>query len=168
MPLKTLLEEYIEFREEPIELPEREYRFKFFTIKLKNDACIFLQGQKCSIYEFRPFQCRQFPFCNEILDYEEIFKEIRKGCRGFGKGKIFTDDEIQHKLTEDNEFRLKVYESSDFLNSLEIEELIQTIKNKIEKENLILDDLALQSIKVELLLRILNFYAQKFLNQEII
>jgi hypothetical protein len=166
--LKTLLEEYIEFREEPLKLKGKEYRFKFFTTKQKNGACVFLQSQKCSIYEFRPFQCRQFPFCNEILNNEKILKEIRKSCHGFGKGKKFTAEEIQQRLTLDNQFRLKVFKNSDFLNSLEIEKLINNIRSKIGKEGLTIDDLALQSIQTEILLKILDFYSQKFLNQELL
>lgn len=55
-----------------------KYSIKEITLEKNNYACIFFDTNKkaCSIYEFRPLQCRTFPFWEHFkTNKEEVFKE---------------------------------------------------------------------------------------------
>lgn len=52
-------------------------------------ACIFLEGNRCSIYEHRPTQCRTFPFWAELLESEPVWRQdVEALCPGVGTGKL--------------------------------------------------------------------------------
>ena len=61
-------------------LGQRE-SFKEVQIDKNNYACIFFDTEKrqCSIYEYRPFQCRTFPFWSY---YKEKPTVVAKECPG--------------------------------------------------------------------------------------
>jgi len=165
--IKALLENYIDVSEKIIRINKKEIKFKFFMIRQQKDACIFLQGPECRIYSARPFQCRQFPFWYELFNNKKIYREIQETCQGFGKGKKYTAEEIEQRLTQDNQYRLKLYKSSDFLNSFGFEKLLSDVRNQIEKEGFSIEEEALESLKIEFLLDMLNYYSQNFRNREI-
>lgn len=48
----------------------------------KNGSCIFLKSQRCSIYEFRPKQCRTYPFWSENFKSKRTLNSLRKKCVG--------------------------------------------------------------------------------------
>jgi Fe-S-cluster containining protein len=62
------------------------------VLKHKNEQCVFLKDNKCSVHKHRPLPCRMYP-CNPI------FAEKKDGftmciaedqtCPGIGKGKEF-------------------------------------------------------------------------------
>jgi len=164
---KALLENYIDFGEKLVRINKKEFKFKFFMIRQQKGACIFLQEHECRIYSARPFQCRQFPFWYELFNNKRIYREIQKTCQGFGKGRKYNAEEIEQRLTQDNQYRLKLYKNSDFLDSFGLEKLISDMRNQIEKEGFNIEEEALESLKIELLLDVLNYYAQNFLNREI-
>lgn len=59
------------------------------SFKSRDDACIFLEEEKCSVYEFRPSQCRTFPFWPEVLQDEDTWeRDVASFCPGVGKGKL--------------------------------------------------------------------------------
>ncbi len=64
----------------------REYSDSYHcSLRLKGDykePCIFLEKNRCLIYEERPSQCRTFPFWGEICKYPEKVKELISYCRG--------------------------------------------------------------------------------------
>jgi Fe-S-cluster containining protein len=51
----------------------------FYRIQRKNGLCKFLDGNKCSIYEIRPLECRLYPY---ILHYEnsEVVLKLHNDC----------------------------------------------------------------------------------------
>lgn len=57
-----------------------------FTTSLKSKEnkkeCIFLSGNKCSVYEARPSGCRTYPFWPQILIGESEWKVESKRCEG--------------------------------------------------------------------------------------
>jgi Fe-S-cluster containining protein len=165
---KTLLENYINFGEKIVRINKKEIKFKFFMIKQQKGACIFLQGHECKIYSARPFQCQQFPFWFELFNNKKLYREIQKTCQGFGKGRKYNAAEIELRLTQDNQYRLKLYKNSDFLGSFGLEKLISDVRNQIEKEGFSIESEALESLKIELLLDVLNYYSQTFLKREVL
>jgi Fe-S-cluster containining protein len=71
--------------------------------KLKDgptDDCMFLQSKRCSVYSARPTQCRTWPFWPEVLKSRTWNKEVKGFCPGVGKGKVWSEKEIQAQLKD--------------------------------------------------------------------
>lgn len=77
---------------EHLQLDEKEFALKYlkkvgFRMSFKEVefedgfACIFFDKEKrnCSIYDFRPMQCRTFPFWEYFKTHQE---ELKKECIG--------------------------------------------------------------------------------------
>lgn len=60
----------------------RNNRYSLIEKKSQNNACIFLEGKKCQIYQTRPSQCRTFPWWKENLNSEESWKLAATECEG--------------------------------------------------------------------------------------
>jgi Fe-S-cluster containining protein len=60
---------------------------------------MFLKDGCCSVYEARPRQCRSWPFWPENMKKRVWEKEITSYCKGVGKGRLYTEEEIQ-KIVE--------------------------------------------------------------------
>lgn len=66
------------------------------SFRSRDEACIFLQAGKCSIYALRPAQCRTFPFWPELLADEESWRrDVASFCPGAGQGKLHGVEEIR-------------------------------------------------------------------------
>ena len=48
----------------------------------KDGACVFLSGERCSIYDARPAQCRSFPFWDRLLASPERWRQAALECEG--------------------------------------------------------------------------------------
>jgi Fe-S-cluster containining protein len=58
--------------------------------------CLFLKdGNRCSVYEGRPQQCRTWPFWPEVMNAKSWKKEVATYCPGIGKGRLYSGEEIQ-------------------------------------------------------------------------
>ena len=66
----------------------------------ENEQCIFLDDKKCSVYEGRPTQCRTWPFWPEVMGAKTWKKEVASFCPGIGKGKLWSKEDIQKALRE--------------------------------------------------------------------
>lgn len=64
----------------------------------KNEACVFLQSKKCSIYEARPSQCRTWPFWPEVMNPKAWSEEVASFCPGINKGRYHSPREIKEVL----------------------------------------------------------------------
>lgn len=51
----------------------------------EENACVFLEGNKCSIYEVRPKQCRTFPFWGKHLLAKENWESLKEHCEGIAE-----------------------------------------------------------------------------------
>jgi uncharacterized protein len=60
-----------------------------------NFDCIFWDESGCKIYEYRPIQCRSYPFWAAIVASKESWEREMKNCPGVNKGKIHTKKEIE-------------------------------------------------------------------------
>ncbi len=89
----------------PVELHKKYLRRIGLRITIKEDPCtkdcIFLRpfnGAKgCSIYNFRPTQCRTWPFWKYNLDTPDDWNAAAQKCPGINKGKLYTFDEIEER-----------------------------------------------------------------------
>ena len=63
-----------------------------------NYDCEFLSPEGCTVYEARPEQCRTYPFWANIVQSEENWNNEKMYCRGIGKGRKVSADEIRREL----------------------------------------------------------------------
>ncbi len=61
----------------------------------EKEKCIFLNEKKCKVYKARPTQCSTWPFWPDTLNKRTWDKEVVPFCKGVGKGKLYSFDEIE-------------------------------------------------------------------------
>lgn len=66
-----------------------------FYLKHPERDCAFLEGNRCSVYEARPIQCRTWPFWPENMNATVWERDVVGFCAGIGKGRMFSADEIR-------------------------------------------------------------------------
>jgi Fe-S-cluster containining protein len=60
--------------------------------------CLFLDGNRCKIYEGRPTQCRTWPFWPEVMNAKSWNKRVASFCPGVGQGRLYSKSEIEEIL----------------------------------------------------------------------
>ncbi len=74
-----------------LKMPLREFKKKYTTfflflgraLKWREDGfCVFMSGNKCSIYDIRPEQCRTWPYWKRITNNNHELKRAQKYCLG--------------------------------------------------------------------------------------
>ena len=55
--------------------------------------CIFLGKEGCEIYQFRPSQCRAYPFWDRIMKSKECWDQEGKECPGINTGDVIVSKE---------------------------------------------------------------------------
>ena len=73
----------------------------YFHLKNPDQNCQFLEGKHCSVYEGRPEQCRTWPFWPENMNPKTWNQEVVPFCKGIGKGRLYTSEEIMAQLKRD-------------------------------------------------------------------
>jgi hypothetical protein len=89
-------------------MPTRDFTRKFCVQedgiwKLKDEPggdCTFLKNKRCSVYEGRPTQCRTWPFWPEAMNAKTWTNEIASFCPGVGKGKVWSAEEVEIQLKD--------------------------------------------------------------------
>ncbi|MBU1076979.1 MAG: YkgJ family cysteine cluster protein [Spirochaetes bacterium] len=71
-------------------------RYSFTVIRKPEGDCIFFQNKKCCIYKARPMQCRTWPFWEINLIKKNWEQNVKPVCRGIGKGKLYSCEQIVH------------------------------------------------------------------------
>ena len=61
--------------------------------------CIFLEDNKCTVYQARPKQCEAFPWWGSNLLCKDTWENLKKDCEGIDhpEGKLYTLPEIESK-----------------------------------------------------------------------
>lgn len=72
-----------------------------FHLRDFTDACQFLEGKRCGVYEARPVQCRTWPFWPEHMSPKAWSKEVASYCPGVGKGPRYSPERIRSLLVLD-------------------------------------------------------------------
>jgi len=82
---------------------------RFFTRRIDDDlilvngaeeACVFLEGQRCLIYPVRPQQCKTFPFWPQNMETPQHWEQTKALCPGIGQGRSFSPAEIASFLKD--------------------------------------------------------------------
>lgn len=87
--LSDFLDQYCSYQNDVIEIKDNQ-----------QGHCIFLEEDRCSIYEERPLQCKTFPFWPENLKSQYRWKQLRFFCRGIDHGKLYTEERIRQFISE--------------------------------------------------------------------
>ncbi len=64
----------------------------------ENMDCVFWVGGACSVYGFRPLQCRSFPFWSHQLLDREAWERAADHCPGMNAGELHPRAEIDRWL----------------------------------------------------------------------
>jgi hypothetical protein len=92
-----------------LDIPEEEFVQRYvlsgendqYDLKSHEDgSCIFLEQNRCMIYDVRPEQCRTFPFWNENLKSAYRWKSLKEFCEGIDRGPVYSFQQIQQVLKE--------------------------------------------------------------------
>jgi uncharacterized protein len=62
--------------------------------------CVFLEGNRCKVYEIRPRQCRTFPWWPEHLTSKEAWEEAAQRCEGINhpEAPLISSDRINSEI----------------------------------------------------------------------
>lgn len=66
--------------------------------------CVFLESNRCSVYAARPTQCRTWPFWPETMTAKAWKKDVQAFCPGVGKGRIWSQTEIDALVSEQRQW----------------------------------------------------------------
>jgi Fe-S-cluster containining protein len=69
-----------------------------YHLKYTDRDCLFYQGNRCMVYDARPWQCRTWPFWPENMSRAVWEQEIANYCPGVGKGRLYSAEEIEEIL----------------------------------------------------------------------
>ena len=95
----------------------------YIIMKKENDACVFLKSKKCSIHDFKPFQCKSTPFVSEFFTDKEWRKYLMKNCPALMKLK--EEDLEQYKpLAQISDEKNKEYEFILRQNNYSLEKIL--------------------------------------------
>lgn len=89
MPIEDFVRQYVRLVGDDLSLREIEVDGEY--------ACVFLRGNKCSVYQNRPEQCRKFPWWPRHLESRQAWEEAAKSCEGMNApdAPLFSSDEIE-------------------------------------------------------------------------
>ena len=83
-----------------------------------DEHCQFLENNRCTVHEARPFQCRSFPFWQMMVSSRKNFVDYSKKCAGLrnslgNEGKFYSRGEIlewaqkEHKIEKEHFLKMK-------------------------------------------------------------
>ena len=55
-------------------------------LRMDEPTCLFLDGNRCTVYPARPTQCRTFPFWHENLRNKSAWERLCGFCPGINRG----------------------------------------------------------------------------------
>lgn len=75
----------------------RKIGIRYSLKEFSNGDCVFFDNEKrnCQIYEYRPAQCRTWPFWGSNLKSKESWAQTCQDCPGSGTGKLYSLEQIE-------------------------------------------------------------------------
>ncbi|TFG11670.1 MAG: YkgJ family cysteine cluster protein [Promethearchaeota archaeon] len=94
----------------------KNYKIKALGFKFEgeDEHCHFLVGNKCTVHEARPFQCRCFPFWQMMVESRKNFVDYSKKCPGLknsleNEGKYYSREEVINWAQKEYEMEEKYF-----------------------------------------------------------
>lgn len=94
-----------------LEMDENTFRQRYIIIQhtegprlaqRQNDDCVFYnRANGCVIYEYRPLQCRTWPFWKSNVSKPKNWANVSLTCPGMNQGNHRTADQISTIITND-------------------------------------------------------------------
>ena len=78
-----------------------EHGTKLSLLEKANYDCIFWENGECSIYSFRPLQCRSYPFWSANLKDRQTWDKLAENCPGINRGKLTSMELIDYWLEKE-------------------------------------------------------------------
>lgn len=101
---QELIDRYLAYRMEILRFVDgQECNPRLVVRKRGNGACVFLDNRSCSVHSAKPSHCRRAPLIVPILESTQGWAWFSRVCRGLGKGRTYTEEEIREALREDRE-----------------------------------------------------------------
>ncbi|MFX1374825.1 MAG: YkgJ family cysteine cluster protein [Promethearchaeota archaeon] len=101
------------FWKEPEAQRGKKYRFKTLGFRFtgEDEHCHFLKDNICSVHDYRPFQCRSFPFWQMMVSNKKNFDSYTKKCKGLQllKGHYYSREEILDWAKKEYEIEKKYF-----------------------------------------------------------
>jgi len=66
-----------------------------------NYDCIFWKNGGCTIYSFRPLQCRSYPFWSLNLKNKQMWNKLAENCQGINRGRLNSKELIDYWLEKE-------------------------------------------------------------------
>lgn len=60
----------------------------------ENFDCVFFTEGRCSVYPFRPLQCRSYPFWPSVVDSRESWENEASHCPGINIGRRHSNETV--------------------------------------------------------------------------
>ncbi len=79
-----------EFTKQYVEKEDGNHQLKY-----PDKDCPFFRNLQCAVYQFRPWQCRTWPFWPENMNKQVWEQEVASYCPGIGKGRLYSAQEIE-------------------------------------------------------------------------
>lgn len=76
--------------------------FDNVALHIIKGACQFLDTKtnKCKVHEFKPKQCRTYPFWKSYLSSRDDWDAERYRCEGINSGRLISVDEITMRMRD--------------------------------------------------------------------
>jgi len=72
------------------------------SLKEKDDYdCIFWNKGGCTVYPYRPLQCRAYPFWDSNLPAEKVWNSLEDQCPGINRGRLNSKELIEYWLNRE-------------------------------------------------------------------
>ncbi len=68
-------------------------------VEFPNGDCVFFDNgtRKCAVYDYRPRQCKTWPFWDSNLKSPDAWAETCEHCPGSGTGKLYSLEQIEEQ-----------------------------------------------------------------------
>lgn len=70
------------------QLWRRDHEGTFVIDVRPGGGCTFLDGNKCTVHEVKPIQCRTYPFWPEVLESKAAWAAESLECEGIARGGV--------------------------------------------------------------------------------
>ena len=110
-------------------------------LRKSNTGCVFIDEKLCGVQDVKPLTCRAFPFLGNV-DYVKLCMEEQNYCEGFGRGKSFSERQVELELSKNRRAFLDDNEEL-IINNMDIRKIFDVSSSNCVEEVISDDKLVL-------------------------